>query len=112
MKVFFCIFTAADNDLYKSWPAIAWIICVSWALVEIILNKMTASSAFLQHKKKRYFTKQFDGRFGEAFLVLADAVVGPEVRGLSQADVQVQVSLVHVEVLRWHQVFVLHFYKK
>jgi hypothetical protein len=68
---------------------------------------MTVFSAVLQHSKKLRITEKLNGRFRETFLVLADAVVRPKVGRLRQADVQVQVRLVNVEVFRRDHVLVL-----
>jgi len=65
---------------------------------------MTAMFTFLQHWK---ITKEFDSCFCKSLFVLAYAVVGPEVSRFRQADVQVQVGLVHIEVFRRDQVLVL-----
>jgi hypothetical protein len=68
---------------------------------------MTVFSAVLQHSKKLRITEKLNGRFRETFLVLAYAVVRPKVGRLRQADVQVQVRLVNVEVFRRDHVLVL-----
>ncbi len=56
-------------------------------------------------KKIELCTKKFYGSFGQAFLILANAVISAKVRRVIQSNVEIEIRLVSVKVIGTQLVF-------